>query len=141
MLRRLILSCPFLVRTALCCLRHVIVSHHYDFFKTPNVVTQASGHAGSDPQRLVDAGEVVINGVDRDHSRVILNLFAETIGQSGKAPHTHPHRQIVTFHVGCAHVLGIGIATDCFHLTADRLYPVQFQTEALPASRSWGSLR
>ena len=63
------------------------------------MVTQASGHARRDPQRLVDAGEVVINGMDRDHSCVVLNLLTETICQSGKAPHAHPHRQIVTLYI------------------------------------------
>ena len=68
------------------------ICHHHDFLKTPNVVTQASGHTGSDSQRFVYAGEVVINGVDRNHSRVILNLLAETIGQSRKAPPARPLR-------------------------------------------------
>jgi hypothetical protein len=49
-----------LVRPALCWLGQIIVGHHYDFPKTPNVVTQASSYAGSDSQRLVDSGEIVM---------------------------------------------------------------------------------
>ncbi|MGA7289924.1 MAG: hypothetical protein WBX02_17600 [Terriglobales bacterium] len=50
-----------------------------DLFKTPNVIAQTSRHAGNDSQRLVDLREIVVHRMDCDHSRVILNLFAETI--------------------------------------------------------------
>lgn len=63
----------------------------------------------------MDSGEIVVHRVDRDHRRVVLNLLAETICQSSKAPHAHPHRQIVTFHVGRADMLGIGIAAKLRH--------------------------
>ena len=76
-----------LIRSALAGFRHVTVGHRYDFLKTPNVVTQASGHARSDSQRLVDSGEVVVCGVDRNHCRMILNFFTESVRQSGEAPH------------------------------------------------------
>ena len=38
----------------------------YDFFKRPNVVGQTTGHSWRDPQRLVDSGEVVMHGVNRN---------------------------------------------------------------------------
>ena len=69
----------------------VAIGHHYDFLKTPNVVTQASGHARSDSQCLVDSGEVVVYRVDRNHGRMVLNFLGECIGQSGEAPHAHSH--------------------------------------------------
>ena len=74
------------------------------------MVTQARGRARRDPQRFVDSSEIVVDRMDRNHSHVILNLLAVTICQSGKAPHAHPHCQIVAFHVGRADVLGIRIA-------------------------------
>jgi len=39
------------------------------------MITQASSHARSDSQRLVDSGEVVVYGVDRNHCLVILNFL------------------------------------------------------------------
>jgi hypothetical protein len=83
------------------------------------MVTQASGRARRDPQRFVDSSEIVVDRMDRNHSHVILNLLAETICQSGKAPHAHPHCQIVAFHVGRADVLGIRIAAYGFHFAPD----------------------
>jgi hypothetical protein len=63
------------------------------------VVTQASSHARGDSQRLVDSSEVVVYGVDRNHSRMILNFLRECVGQSGKAPHAHPHGQVVPLYI------------------------------------------
>ena len=67
----------FLVWAALSRFRHVAIGHHYDFFKTPNVIAQASSHAGSDSQRLVDSGEIVIDGMDRNHRNVILDFLGK----------------------------------------------------------------
>jgi hypothetical protein len=83
------------------------------------MITQATSHRRSDPQGLMDSGEVVVYGVDRNHSRVILNFLAERIGQSRKAPHAHSHAQVVPFYVGRAYVLGVGVAANGLHLAAD----------------------
>ena len=50
-----------------------------DFLKTPNMVTQARGHARSDPQRLVGSGEVAVYRADRNYRLVVLNFLAESI--------------------------------------------------------------
>jgi hypothetical protein len=44
------------------------------------VIRQASRHARRDPQRFVDSGEIVMHGVDCDHSDVILDFLREGIG-------------------------------------------------------------
>lgn len=90
-----------------------------DFLKTPNMVTQARGHARSDPQRLVDSGEVIVYGVDRNHRLVILNFLRECVGQSGEAPHAHSHTQVVALHEGRAHALRVRIAAHYLHVTAN----------------------
>jgi hypothetical protein len=38
-------------------------------------------------ERLVDSGEIVVYGVDRNHSRMIPNFLTEGIRQSGESPH------------------------------------------------------
>jgi hypothetical protein len=43
----------------------------------------------------VDANEVVPEGIERDHVRVIFQFFAEGVCQSGKAPHRHPHQGLL----------------------------------------------
>ena len=58
------------------------------------MVTQASGHARSDPQPLVDSGEIVVYGVDRNHRRVILDFLAETIGEANRL-RSHSFRGII----------------------------------------------
>ena len=77
------------------------------------MVAQASGHCRGDPQRFVDSGEVVIDRVDRNHSRVILNFLAESVCEAGKAPHSHSHRQIVTLHVGRGYMLRVWVTAGC----------------------------
>jgi hypothetical protein len=72
-----IISVSFLIRATFHGRGGIAIGHHYDFLKTPNVVTQASGHTRSDSQRLVDSGEVVVYRVDRKHALVILNSLAE----------------------------------------------------------------
>ena len=60
-------------------LRKVIVRQLHDLFKTPNVVTQASSHARSDSERLVDSGEIVIDRMNRNRRCVIFKLLTEPI--------------------------------------------------------------
>ena len=58
-----------LVRAALAGFRRVAIGHQYDFLKTPNVVTLASRHARSDPQRFVDSRKVIMYSLDRNHRK------------------------------------------------------------------------
>src|SRR5258708_986776 len=44
-------------------------------------------HRRRDPQRLVDADEVVPERIQRDHVLMVLQLLAEAICQPGKPPH------------------------------------------------------
>jgi hypothetical protein len=46
----------------------------------------------------VNAAEVVVQEVNMHSVPVILRLLAETVGQSGKAAHLHPHREVIAFH-------------------------------------------
>jgi hypothetical protein len=90
------------------------------------VIAQTSSHAWRDPQSLVDSSEIVVYGVDRNQSRVILTFFTESIRQSGKAPHPHSHAQVVPLHVGCTHMIWVGIAAYNLHVAANfklRYYP------------------
>jgi len=67
----------------------------------------------------VDSGEVVIDRMNSNHCRVIIKLLAKAIGQAGESAHSHPHRQVVPFHVGRTHMLRVGIAAHHFQFTAD----------------------
>jgi len=55
------------------------------------MVGDASSHSGRNPQSLVDSGKIVVHEVKRDHMPVIVQLFAESVRQAGKAPIGHPH--------------------------------------------------
>ncbi len=74
------------------------------------MIAQASGHRRGDPQRLVDSGEVVIDRVDSNHRRVVLKLLTKAVCQPSESAHSHSHRQVVPFHIGRAHMLGIAQA-------------------------------
>src|SRR5436189_666902 len=65
------LSDSFFVWAALARFRHIAVSHSHDFFNAPNMIAEASGHRGRDPERLVDACKIVVHGMDCYHRRVI----------------------------------------------------------------------
>lgn len=43
--------------------------------------------------------EVVDHEIEANGVHVVLQLFAERIGQPGKAAHAHPHRQIGPLYV------------------------------------------
>src|ERR1700676_1409779 len=55
------------------------------------MVGQSSGHRWRDLQRLVNPAKVIVHEVNRYHRGMVLNLFAERIGQPSKAAHTHAH--------------------------------------------------
>jgi len=50
---------------------------------------------------------------------VILDLLKESVRQSGKAPHTHSHRQILPFDIAGAYAFRFRIAADGFDITAN----------------------
>jgi hypothetical protein len=52
---------------------------------------------------------------------VIIQLLAESIGQPRKAPHVHPHCQVLALNVAGRDVLLVGIANHDLALAADAL--------------------
>lgn len=64
----------------------------------------------------MDAAKIVVHEPDRHGSRVILNLLRKRIREPREAANAHPYRKILTFHVTCADVFGVGIATHNFHV-------------------------
>jgi len=83
------------------------------------VIAQSSGHCRSDPQRLVNPGEIIVDEVQRHGEGVILDFLGKRIGEPRKPPHPHPHREVLPFHEGRAYMLGIGIAAHNFRVAAD----------------------
>ena len=53
------------------------------------MIRYASLHRRRDAQCLMDAAEIVVGVVDRNHVRVILELLGERIRQSRKTPDAH----------------------------------------------------
>lgn len=49
---------------------------------------------------------------------MVVDLLRETIRQASEAPHIHPHREILAFHVAGADVLRVGIADDRYLFAA-----------------------
>jgi len=47
----------------------------YYFFQRPNMIRQSCGHRRGDSERFVNSGEIVIHGMDRNHSNVIFDLL------------------------------------------------------------------
>jgi hypothetical protein len=76
------------------------------------MLTDASFHRRSDPQRLMHARKVVVHMEQGDHRNVVLNLLAEGIRQASEAPHIHPHVEVLSLHVACRDVRVIGIADE-----------------------------
>ena len=72
------------------------------FRNRPDVLRNSSFHRRSDAQRLVDATEIVIGVVDRNHVAVILKCLRERIRQSREPPHAHPQHDSVKIEVDAA---------------------------------------
>jgi hypothetical protein len=77
------------------------------------MVCQASGHRGCDSQGLVNAGEVVVDKVNRQRKPVVFDFLAESVCQAGKAPHLHPDREIVALGMARANCGFDGQSKDC----------------------------
>jgi hypothetical protein len=69
----LCLRVGLLIRRARSRLRRFRVHERYDVRPILDGLRQASGHCGREGERLVSADPVVPNGVDRDHTRVVLD--------------------------------------------------------------------
>lgn len=48
----------------------------------------------------------------------VLDLLAEGVRQTGESSHGHPHREVLSLHVGRGNVLRVGIAGDVLDLAA-----------------------
>src|SRR5579864_2187929 len=67
-------------------------------------------HSGRYAQGFMNMAEIVIREVQGDSGFQVVQLFRESIGQSGKPSHCHPHGQILPFHVRRADMLLIRVA-------------------------------
>src|ERR1017187_556284 len=76
--------------------------------------TDASFHRRGDAQRLMHTREIVAHVKQRNHRDVVVQLFAERIRQASKAPHVHPHVEILALHEAGRDVILIRVA-DNFH--------------------------
>src|ERR1022692_2951980 len=85
------------------------------------MLTNASLHRRSNPQRLVNPAEVVVHMKQRQHSDVIFELLTEGVRQPGKPPHIHSHVEILSLNEGRADVLWVGRANDRLSLGAKTL--------------------
>ena len=63
--------------------------------------------------------------------RVVLNLFRETIGQSRKPPHAHPHCEILSLNVARRDMLRVRVSS-----AAKRLCAVDLR-RTVPTRRMW----
>ena len=69
----------------------------------------------------MNSAEVVIHEVESYGVCVVLHFFAESIRQSGKPAHRHPHGEVLPLDVGSTDVGGVRVAEDGFHVGADAL--------------------
>lgn len=68
-------------------------------FHVTKFVRHSDGHRGRDLERLISLHEVVIDGVQTEHMQVVFQFLTECVGQPRESPNTHPHGQVVPFHV------------------------------------------
>lgn len=59
------------------------------------MIRQSSFHCRRDAQGLVDAAEVVVGMVNRNHVAVILELLRKRVRQASKSPNTHPQIKVL----------------------------------------------
>jgi hypothetical protein len=46
----------------------------------------------------MNPAEIVVHVMERNSPKMILDLLAEGIRETGKAPHHHPHGQVLALH-------------------------------------------
>src|ERR1035438_2716852 len=76
------------------------------------MITDASFHGRCYPQGLMYAAKVVVHMKQRQHSDVIFELLAESIGKPSEPPHVHAHVEILSLNIGRADVLWVGRTDD-----------------------------
>src|ERR1035438_7786805 len=83
-----------------------------DLLNRPHMPTDACFHRRSNPEGLMNPAEVVVHVKQSDHRDVVLDLLREGVRQPRKAPHVHPHVEILSLNVAGADMLGIGSPDD-----------------------------
>ena len=58
----------------------------------------------------MDTDKIVEHEMDCHRVSVVFDLFREGVGQPREPAHVHLNRQILALDIGCAGVLGIGLA-------------------------------
>ena len=66
-------------------------------------------HRWRDSQRLMDSPEVVVHEVECHGMFQVLNLLGKRVREPGKAPHTHPHREVLALNERRADVVRVGV--------------------------------
>ena len=67
----------------------------------------------------MDKPEGVIHIVECHGVGMVLGLLRESIGQAGKPPHRHVHRQILAFYIARGDMLPFRITLDTLSLDAN----------------------
>src|ERR1039458_8660343 len=78
------------------------------------MLTDARFHRRSNSQGLMNPSEVVVHVKQGDHCDMIFEFLAEGVSQASKAPHIHPHVQVLALDVAGADVFGIWRADDIY---------------------------
>ncbi len=60
----------------------------------------------------MNTAEIVMNSIESYGMTKVINLFGESISQSGKSSHRHSHGQILTLNIAGRNVVGIRLSTD-----------------------------
>src|SRR5437868_6732882 len=69
-------------------------------------------HRGRDAKGLVYPAEVVVHEMKGDGGLEVVYFFAEGVGQPGKAPHAHPHSEVVPLYEARGDVTRVRVAGD-----------------------------
>ena len=78
-----------------------------------------SGVGGSGLDGLMLSHKIVIEEVNANHGFVVLQLLGESISQAHKAPHIHPHGEVLALYMAGADVVKIRRATDLLYIGTD----------------------
>ena len=65
-----------------------------------SVSVSPAAHCRGRPQRGMNPHEVVVNKIQGQHVRVVLEAFGEAVGLVGEAAHPHAHGQVLPLHIG-----------------------------------------
>src|SRR5215472_10114168 len=73
-------------------------------------------HGWCDPQRFVDAAEIIIGSIKRHRRAVILEFLAETVSEPRQPTLAHAEGKVLALDVTGRYVLGIAADRCPFHL-------------------------